>query len=222
MNLQGLLLGEQAPQSRYQIVKAMEKGQLLQYFGRTMLTNCIITGFSTSHDNSISNGMSFSLTLKQIHVATKQRIKKGNKPSPTQKKGDGGSKQITYQHYPFSHLVRRGQTWETIADNYGFKPHQLREWNKPYVQLQEWDKKYKQVEEGMVLTIGPAEPKPDTNKYKGPHPSFVGVLTHEVKPGENWGTVAAMYGLSPVVLKSRNKHLSSNRALQPGMILGIA
>ncbi|WP_028593342.1 LysM peptidoglycan-binding domain-containing protein [Paenibacillus assamensis] len=227
LNIQGLLLGDQASQSRYRIVKAMEKGQMLQYIGRTMLTNCIITAFRTSHDNSISNGMSFSLTLKQIHIATKKRMKTSKKSSnnpSTQKQGNGGSKQVTHPHSPFNHLVRRGQTWETIAQYYGYKPHQLREWNKQYAQVQEWDKKYKQVEEGMVLSIGaPAPaPKPSAKKYKGPNPTVVGVLTHEVKRGETWDTIAAMYGISTTVLKARNRYYSEYRSLQPGMILGIA
>ncbi|WP_343224467.1 phage baseplate protein [Paenibacillus sp. ACRRX] len=212
LHLEGLLIGPKADQYRHRLVKAMNAGTLLQYSGRNLLLNCAITSLRTAHDNSISNGMSFSMTLKQINVVTISYKKLPAKRKVAVKpKSRVGQKNATYRPKPLSHTVRRGQTWEQIAAYYGTSPYQLRSWNSHL-------DAHVPPPVGMILSIG----QKASAKQKAMNPNLKhAVRTHKVVYGESWNSIASRYGTSPDILRGLNPNINGHTILKSGMVIRV-
>lgn len=69
LNLKGKLVGENASATLGKLYKQMHDGELVNYIGRNIIKNLMITSFNTSHPNTIWGGCDFDMTLKEIKVA---------------------------------------------------------------------------------------------------------------------------------------------------------
>lgn len=119
LHLEGLLIGPQAANFKQRLVKAMNEGKLLQYTGRNMMLNCVITSLRTSHDSSIANGMSFTMSLKQVNIVKPAYSKlPPKKKAAVKPKSRSGKRNTSYRPKPESHTVRNGQSAKDIATYY--------------------------------------------------------------------------------------------------------
>ena len=116
LNLTGEIVGKNADSVLSKIRKMQTSGTLCNYSGRTILSNCLIVEFSTSHPNTIWGGCEFSMTLKEIRTASTS-YKTGKKTKTTKKTG-------TQQKTPKSkvvdvyHTVKKGDTvWALVASS---------------------------------------------------------------------------------------------------------
>ncbi len=69
LSLSGEIVGENYKTDLTTLQNIHQKGNLIKYVGKTILSNAIITNFSTEHPNTISGGCSFSMELKEIRIA---------------------------------------------------------------------------------------------------------------------------------------------------------
>lgn len=70
MSMSGVIVGNNAQKDLTEIRGYLKNGELLKYTGVETATNMVITSFSTDRDVSIKGGVSFSLTLQEILIAT--------------------------------------------------------------------------------------------------------------------------------------------------------
>lgn len=70
----GLIVGEYAAQQYELLVQWWREGKPLLYIGRGVAENVVIETFPKTTNKSVSNGFTFTMTLTQIKVATKQTI----------------------------------------------------------------------------------------------------------------------------------------------------
>ncbi len=70
----GVVTGPDAAQKLEQLRNYRNDRQLLKYIGRNVLNNMMIESFSTKHVKTNLQGFGFSITLKQIRIATLQVI----------------------------------------------------------------------------------------------------------------------------------------------------
>jgi hypothetical protein len=68
ISLKGRIVGEDADEKRQAILYAMENAGIVTYEGRNHFVG-LIAGFSTSHDHTVADGFTFSLSLKEIRIA---------------------------------------------------------------------------------------------------------------------------------------------------------
>ncbi|NHN29446.1 phage baseplate protein [Paenibacillus agricola] len=73
MNISGFIVGEDAAQIRQNILNLLQSGSIIEYIGRNQFVG-ILTGFRSTHNHQISNGLSFSATLKEVLVAKTSTI----------------------------------------------------------------------------------------------------------------------------------------------------
>ncbi|WP_260612415.1 LysM peptidoglycan-binding domain-containing protein [Paenibacillus popilliae] len=119
LHLEGLLIGPQAANYKQRLVKAMNEGKLLQYTGRNMMLNCVITSLRTAHDSSIANGMTFTMSLKQVNIVKPAYSKlPPKKKAAVKPKSRSGKRNTSYRPKPESHTVRSGQSIKSIATYY--------------------------------------------------------------------------------------------------------
>lgn len=119
LHLEGLLIGPQAANYKQRLVKAMNEGKLLQYTGRNMMLNCVITSLRTAHDSSIANGMSFTMSLKQVNIVKPAYSKlPPKKKAAVKPKSRSGKRNTSYRPKPESHTVRPGQSMWDISTYY--------------------------------------------------------------------------------------------------------
>lgn len=212
LHLEGLLLGPQAANYRHRLVAAMNGGKVLQYVGRNSMVNAVITSLRTSHDYSIANGMSFSLTLKEIQlVKVAYKGLPGKSQAALKAKSRSGKRNTSYLPTPQEHLIRTGQTWETIAKSYQVDSYQLRTWN-PHL-----DPNFPPPA-GMVLSIGKKATKQQQGQNTGAQNA---IRTYTVRAGETWNTVAFLHGMSVLELQARNPNINPRSWLREGMVLKI-
>ncbi|SYX86023.1 phage baseplate protein [Paenibacillus alvei] len=119
LHLEGLLIGPQASNYKQRLVKAMNEGKLLQYTGRNMMLNCVITSLRTAHDSSIANGMTFTMSLKQVNIVKPAYSKlPPKKKAAVKPKSRSGKRNTSYRPKPESHKVRNGQSIWDISTYY--------------------------------------------------------------------------------------------------------
>ncbi|MBY9077282.1 hypothetical protein KIH86_03675 [Paenibacillus sp. HN-1] len=73
MSLSGLIVGPDADKIRAHIIAVKDKAKVVKYIGRNRFTG-VITAFSTSHDYTVANGMTFSMDLREVRVATSSYV----------------------------------------------------------------------------------------------------------------------------------------------------
>ncbi|GBF73049.1 hypothetical protein PA598K_01334 [Paenibacillus sp. 598K] len=67
--LSGIIAGPDAAKVRAYILSVKDKGQVIKYVGRNAFTG-LITAFDTTHDYAHANGMTFTMELREVRVAT--------------------------------------------------------------------------------------------------------------------------------------------------------
>ncbi|MEW9702822.1 phage baseplate protein [Paenibacillus sp. SI8] len=79
MNISGVILGEDAAQIRKVFQGFMDSGTVVEFDGRNYFTG-LIQSLSTKHDYTVSDGYTFSMSLKEIGIAESSYI--GSLPAP--------------------------------------------------------------------------------------------------------------------------------------------
>lgn len=116
IKLSGEIVGAKAAANLSKITKWHQKGKYVNYVGRNVLNNAVITTFNTSHPNTIYGGCSFDMELTEIRIAQSPvASKKG-------KKTKGGTKQVTAKSKAkanaSAYTVKKGDTIWAIAKKY--------------------------------------------------------------------------------------------------------
>lgn len=106
ISVSGKLLGTDASEKRAKIRAMMESGETVSYVGRNAFANAVITSFDSGHNHRIANGMTFTMTLRQIRkikqlfspkiaaklaTTVKPTTTEGRKQVQTTKKTSGGA-----------------------------------------------------------------------------------------------------------------------------------
>jgi len=70
VTIKGVVTGSDAEKKRNKLIFYRNNSTMLTFTGTNIYTSMIIQNFVPTKDSSISNGFKFSITLKQIRVAT--------------------------------------------------------------------------------------------------------------------------------------------------------
>ncbi|OMF28302.1 phage baseplate protein [Paenibacillus sp. FSL H8-0259] len=73
ISLSGVISGPDAAKTRAYLITAKDKGQIVKYVGRNAFTG-IITGFSTPTSYKTADGMTFTMELREIRIATSSYV----------------------------------------------------------------------------------------------------------------------------------------------------
>lgn len=69
LSIAGEIVGENYKADLSALQNMHQKGVIVKYIGKSILSNAIIINFNTEHPNTISGGCSFSMELKEIRIA---------------------------------------------------------------------------------------------------------------------------------------------------------
>lgn len=115
MSISGEIVGKNASSTMSRLKQMHQNGTPCKYVGRTSLSNCIITDFSTDHPNTIWGGCSFSMTLREIRTASTSYKKVKKAASPKKKTGTQQVKKKSKVVYVY-HTVKKGDCiWNLVA-----------------------------------------------------------------------------------------------------------
>ena len=112
LSLTGEIVGSNASSVLSSIKQMHLNGTLCKYIGRTTLSNCLITEFTTGHPHTIWGGCEFSMTLKEVRTASTsyKKTKNDTKKSGTQQTTKNSKETFVY------HTVKKGDTiWDLVA-----------------------------------------------------------------------------------------------------------
>jgi len=135
-------------------------------------------------------------------------------------KHPSGEGEAAYSRYATRYKVRRGDTVESVADNFGVPPAMVRRWNHL---------KGDSLAGRHVLYVRlPITPNSDEKRSAGSTKSKSkktlhaadrqGAVRHKVEPGETLYSIAKSHNTTVSALKQQNGNLAT---LKPGMILLI-
>ena len=118
ISISGEIVGKDAASTMSRLKQMHQNGTLCKYVGRTTLSNCLITDFSTSHPHTIWGGCSFSMTLKEVRIASTSYKKVTTKNTKqTKKTGTQQVKKKSKVVYVY-HTVKKGDTiWALVASS---------------------------------------------------------------------------------------------------------
>lgn len=118
MSISGEIVGKDAASTMSRLKQMHQNGTLCKYVGRTTLSNCLITDFSISHPHTIWGGCSFSMTLKEVRIASTSYKKVTTKNTKqTKKTGTQQVKKKSKVVYVY-HTVKKGDTiWALVASS---------------------------------------------------------------------------------------------------------
>ena len=117
LSLTGEIVGKNASSVRTKLRQMHQTGVVCSYSGRCILSNCLITEFSTSHPNTIWGGCEFSMTLKEIRTASTS-YKATTKKTKTTKKTGTQQKTTKSKVTNVYHKVKKGDTvWALVASS---------------------------------------------------------------------------------------------------------
>ncbi|RJG24216.1 LysM domain-containing protein [Paenibacillus thiaminolyticus] len=210
LHLEGLLIGPQASNYRHRLVTAMNEGKLLQYSGRNMLLNCVITSLRTTHDNSIANGMSFAMTLKQVNLVKIAYDKLPPKRKAAVKpKSRSGKRNTAYRPKPDVHVVRHGQSIKDIAAYHQVSEAGIRAGMKlsgmPGI-----------AQAGMIVALQAAKSS-QPKQVKGEP-----IQMYQVQPGDSWESIAKHFGISKSQLEAFNvQRVNIYMSPAPGTVIRV-
>ncbi|NKI23250.1 LysM peptidoglycan-binding domain-containing protein [Paenibacillus dendritiformis] len=216
LHLEGLLIGPQASNYRHRLVTAMNEGKLLQYSGRNMLLNCVITSLRTTHDNSIANGMSFAMTLKQVNLVKIAYDKLPPKRKAAVKpKSRSGKRNTAYRPKPDVHVVRNGQSIKDIAAYYQVSEAGIRAGMKlagmPGI-----------AQAGMAVALQTGKKLLSDRSKAKTKAKGDSIQMYRVQHGDNWVSIAKQFGISIKELHNLNdKRFSSYMSPPPGMVIRV-
>ena len=88
-----------------------KNGQYVKFVGRTIISNALITDFSTKYSNKVNGGCSFSMEIKEVRIAKSAYVKQKKKAS---------TKQVTKKSTKSKRYynVKTGDCLWTIAKKY--------------------------------------------------------------------------------------------------------
>jgi LysM repeat protein len=117
-SITGKILGKTSSDAE-KIVTALEKkmnaGTIVSYVGRTKAKNVIITDVSGTFDSTVGNGLSVTISLQEIRMATSPFAVKKTKKKQSGKKSKSNTKKTSKKY----HKVRPGDTYWGCARKYG-------------------------------------------------------------------------------------------------------
>lgn len=117
LNISGEIVGRNAASVMSRLQSMQQSATLCHYAGRTSLSNCLITQFSTSHPHTIWGGCEFSMTLKEIRTASTSYKKPATQKKQTKKTGTQQVKKTSKVTYVY-HTVKKGDTiWALVASS---------------------------------------------------------------------------------------------------------
>lgn len=115
LSLAGELVGSGYEEDISELERMQKSGELVEYIGVNMITDAIITKFSTAHSGEIWGGCRFTMELQEIRIAS----------SPfTEGSGNYAEQQIEEEPEPAAetpirtHTVKSGDTLWAIAKAY--------------------------------------------------------------------------------------------------------
>ncbi|AKO92710.1 hypothetical protein BEH_11770 [Priestia filamentosa] len=122
-SLSGYIIGSNYKADKEYLKQEMKKGTLMTYVGRNIAKNVIIMSIDGDQDSSIANGISISIKLRTIRIASTPWVKVQN---------NGQKKPVNPSTKPKAvyHLVKKGDTYWGCWKKYGTSISQLRAWNK--------------------------------------------------------------------------------------------
>ena len=74
INLSGAMTGSDASSKLNKLRRYQREGKLLKYIGRNIYDNMAIQTMNRSHGKKVKNGFEFSITLKQVRIATAKKV----------------------------------------------------------------------------------------------------------------------------------------------------
>lgn len=117
-SITGKILGKTDSEAT-KIYNALEKkqnsGTIVSYVGRTTAKNVIITSMQANYDSTIGNGMSVTIDLQEIRIATTPYVKKKTTKTKSGKKSKSNTKKTAKVY----HTVKKGDTYWGCARKYG-------------------------------------------------------------------------------------------------------
>ena len=114
LSINGEIVGPNASTTLSQLKSMHHGGTLCSYAGRSSLSNCLITEFSTHHVYNIWGGCEFTMVLKEIRTASTSY------KSPSKTATKAGTQQVaksSQEEYVY-HTVKKGDTiWDLVASS---------------------------------------------------------------------------------------------------------
>jgi hypothetical protein len=128
MQLEVFLYGNDHQKQLEALKNSMYRGDIMTYAGRFIMRNVIIEDISPNASD-IANGITATIKLKQIRVATTPYVKPNPQTKPTT---NAGKKQPTPKKPSNAvyHVTKRGDTYWGLSKKYGTPVSQLQAWNK--------------------------------------------------------------------------------------------
>ena len=126
----------------------------------------------------------------------------------------------TYAHAITHYKVRKGDTVESVAENFGVSPKMIRGWN--HVKGDSLaGRKVLYLHLPVTRSAGETQVAASHSNRAKPHAATPtaaasGVVHHKVKPGETLYSIATSYNTTVTALKHDNRDVAT---LRPGMIL---
>lgn len=116
LSLSGEIVGADYEDSIAELEQLQKAGELVEYVGVNVLSDALLTKFTTSHDGTIRGGCNFSAEIREIRIAA----------SPfTAGSGNSATQQIEAAPTPVAqsppirtHTVKAGDTLWKIAQSY--------------------------------------------------------------------------------------------------------
>lgn len=117
ISVNGELVGPDADTTLNQIKSMHQSGTLCTYVGRSSLSNCLITEFSTHHIHNIWGGCEFTMTLKEIRTASTSFKNPKKEEKNATKSGTQQVEKASKEEYVY-HTVKKGDTiWDLVASS---------------------------------------------------------------------------------------------------------
>lgn len=89
ISIKGVIVGEDAPRKWTMLKNFNKNGTLLKYINRVIYDNVVIQDFNPVHSGDIRNGYKFSMSLKNVRIATPREVAIMNVPPSAQTKAKG-------------------------------------------------------------------------------------------------------------------------------------
>ena len=119
LSISGEIVGEDSYKIQTELKRIMNAGELVVYSGRNIMSNYLITKFSTDHPNTIWGGCSFSMSLVEVRVANSSYTENQSKNESDTYTVDIGCNQVQVNKNTSGvrHIVKTGDTWLTLCGN---------------------------------------------------------------------------------------------------------
>lgn len=151
LSIRGEIVGKDATKILINIDALQAGGKYVQYVGRNIMTNALISNFDTSHPNTIYGGCAFTMELKEVRIAKSPLVVKKNTSSQKKKSSTQQiTKKSTANTAARKYTVKKGDTLWGIAKKYygnGAKYTKIVNANKSKI------KNPNLIQIGWVLTI---------------------------------------------------------------------